>query len=814
MKSDRLEYYSLSTIEGSLKRSIFARLIYALCKDPKTAAPQDWLQAAALAVRDRLVDRWMETERAQRAQDAKRVYYLSMDVSVVHAFVNALSALGILAEVKQILRELGVELEAILLLEDGLALGHGDRGQLAACSLDSMATLGVAGFGYGIRRTSGVLRRQIANGGERVSPDYHLWEIPQPDSQYVVRFGGRVERQGETSGWVDTEDVVAVGYDSIIPGHGTKVANTLRLWSAKPGSELKFSAFHCGHNREGVEGKNASVDLSHVLNRDDFTSDDRVLLLRQEYFFVSASLQDLVRRFLSKHDDFARLPEFVAIHVNDYHAVLAIPELMRLLIDEHGMAWAQAWALACRVFSFTNRRVACEALDTWPVETLSRLLPRHLELIREINSELLDQVIGRLGKDPALLRGVSLIDEADEPGVRVAHLAIVGSHKVTGVSMPPPEMTKQSTFSDLARVFPDRFVNIANGVSHRRWLSQINPPLSGVIDRAIGDDWRRNVERLDALRQHANKPDFVTAIAAAKRDNKTRLATWIQDQLGVRVQSNSLFDVQVAPIRECKRQLLNLLHVVTRYNRIVANPTTDWVRRTVIFAGQADAADCMATQIATLIRDVASKVNMDERVGERLRVAFIPRYNVNVEEMIVSAADLCEQISAPGTEVSRAVHMKLALNGALTIGAVDGPHAGAREDVGGDRAFNFGYRVQQNASFRSHGYESREMDERNLELAHALDQIRDGFFCPNGLARFHLVFDEMVEGDDRHRVLADYPGYVLMQDEVDVIYRRRYEWAKRAIFNIVDMCESSLDRVVERHLSKLWWINSMDFMVL
>ncbi|NYH27063.1 glycogen/starch/alpha-glucan phosphorylase [Paraburkholderia bryophila] len=809
MKLNDFKYDHLATDVAALKTSISNKLIYAVGKDPIAARPQDWLQATALAVRDRLVERWMKTTRAQYAQDAKRVYYLSMEFLIGRTFTNALLALDIHQNVKQALAELEVDFDQIVNLESDAALGNGGLGRLAACFLDSMATLGVAGFGYGIRYDYGMFRQQIIDGHQVESPDYWLndgnpWEFPRPEVQYRIRFGGRVEREGNVTRWLDTHDVLAMAYDTIIPGYATEATNTLRLWSAKASSEINLAAFNQGNYFDAVENKNHSENVSRVLYPDDSTLSGRELRLRQEYFFVAASLQDLVRRYLMNHTGFEALPDHVAIHLNDTHPVLAIPELMRILVDEHQVPWAKAWALTEKVFSYTNHTLMHEALETWPVDMLGRVLPRHLNIIFEINADFIAQITTRFGEDVELMRRVSLIDEHGERRVRMAYLAVVASHRINGVSQLHSELMKQSIFADFARLFPERFNNKTNGITPRRWLSQANPSLSKLIDNLIGPDWRRHLDQLAGLARYADDPDFAAAFRAAKHVNKQRLAAWVGTHLGVTLSPDSLFDVQVKRIHEYKRQLLNLLHVVTRYNRILANPDADWVPRTVIFSGKAASAYHMAKHIIKLINDVASKINHDPRVRDRLKVVFIPNYSVSLAEIIIPAADLSEQISTAGTEASGTGNMKFALNGALTIGTLDGANIEIRDNVGADNIFIFGNTTQQIEALRAHGYLPREIYEQNAELKLALDQIRDGYFSPDEPQRFQSIFDTLVSWGDHYLLLSDYASYVAAQDRVDELYRHQREWTRRTILNTAGMGAFSSDRTIAEYAEQIW----------
>ena len=805
------QYDHLARDVAAFKRAISNKLMYSVGKDPVSALPQDWLHAVSYAVRDHLVERWMKTTRAQYAQDVKRVYYLSMEFLIGRTFSNAILALELMPTIRQALSELDVNINADQLfdLEPDAALGNGGLGRLAACFLDSMATLGVPGFGYGIRYDYGMFRQMIVDGRQVEAPDYWLtkgnpWEFPRPEVQFRVRFGGQLEQHGETVRWVGTDDVLAMAYDTIIPGYGTEATNTLRLWSAKATEEMNLRAFNQGNYFGAVEGKNHSENVSRVLYPDDSTPSGRELRLRQEYFFVSASLQDLVRRYLRTHTGFEALPDKVSVHMNDTHPVLAIPELMRLLVDEHRVPWLKAWQLCQKVFSYTNHTLMHEALETWPVEMFARVLPRHLRIIFDINAHFLGDVSAQYGHQPELMRKLSLIDESGERRVRMAYLAVVASHSINGVSALHSELMKESIFADFAQLWPERFNNKTNGVTPRRWLAQANPALASLLDQRLGRGWRRQLDQLDGLRHALDLPGFLGAVRKVKRQNKERLARLVLKQLGVDLNPDALFDVQVKRIHEYKRQLLNVLHVITRYQRILANPDAQWVPRVVVFAGKAASAYHQAKLIIKLINDVATTVNNDPRVGGRLKVVFIPNYSVSLAEVIIPAADLSEQISTAGTEASGTGNMKFALNGALTIGTLDGANVEMREQVGEENFFIFGNTTPQVAELRAQGYQPRTYYESNGELRATLDAIRNGVFSPSEPARFQPIFDTLVNWGDHYLLLADYADYVATQDRVDALYRNAEEWSRRAVLNIAGMGAFSSDRTIAEYAHDIW----------
>ena len=804
---------------AAFKRAVANKLIYAVGKDPVAASQDDWLHATALAVRDQLVERWMTTTRANYAQDLKRVYYLSMEFLIGRTFTNALLAVDLYGTVREALADFGVDMAALAEREPDAALGNGGLGRLAACFLDSMATLGVPGMGYGIRYEYGMFRQRIVDGQQVETPDYWLtrgnpWEFQRPEVNYRVRFGGHVQkREGKNApygaaDWVDTHDVLAVAYDTIIPGYGTQATNTLRLWSARATEEIDLSAFNRGNYMAAVESKNHSENVSRVLYPDDSTPSGRELRLHQEYFFCSASVQDLLRRYLRNHTSFDQLSDKVSIHLNDTHPVLAVPELMRLLLDEHGLAWDVAWGHTQKVFSYTNHTLMHEALETWPVEMLGRILPRHLQILYDINAKFLAAVTQTHGQDVELVRRLSLIDETGERRVRMAYVAVLASHSVNGVSGLHSELMKQSIFADFAKIFPERFNNKTNGVTPRRWLAQANPPLAALLDQRIGKGWRRDLSQLEALRPMVAQPAFVRAFRHAKRENKLRLANWIEQHMNIVVDTDAMFDVQVKRIHEYKRQLLNVLHVISRYHRILdaqaAGGGADIVPRVVVFAGKAASAYVMAKQVIRLINDVAATINADARVGKLLKVVFLPNYSVSLAEIIMPAADLSEQISTAGTEASGTGNMKFALNGALTIGTLDGANVEMRENVGPENIFIFGNTTPEVAEIRARGYQPRDIYDGNEELRRVLDAIRDGAFSPAEPARYQGIYDALVNWGDHYLLLADYASYVAKQAEVDALYRDADAWTRTAILNVAGMGAFSSDRTIAQYAHDIW----------
>ena len=805
--------YSSPTLSvEALKHSIAYKLMFTLGRDPAIANKHEWLNATLFAVRDRLVERWLRSNRAQLSQEVRQVYYLSMEFLIGRTLSNAMLSLGIYDDVKNALDGMGLDLEELIDEENDPGLGNGGLGRLAACFLDSLATLALPGRGYGIRYDYGMFKQNIVDGRQKESPDYWLeygnpWEFERHNTRYKVRFGGRLQQEGKNSRWVETEEIIAEAYDQIIPGFDTDATNTLRLWSAQASSEINLGKFNQGDYFAAVEDKNHSENVSRVLYPDDSTDSGRELRLRQEYFLVSATVQDILSRHYLLHKTYANLAEKVAIHLNDTHPVLSIPELMRVLIDDHKFSWDDAFEVACQVFSYTNHTLMSEALETWPVDMLGKILPRHLQIIFEINDYFLKTLHEQYPDDAGLVSRCSIIDESNGRRVRMAWLAVVVSHKVNGVSELHSNLMVQSLFADFATIFPMRFLNVTNGVTPRRWLALANPSLSEVLDENIGRTWRTDLSQLADLEQHIDYPAVNQAVQQAKLENKKRLAEYIAQQLNVVVNPKSLFDVQIKRIHEYKRQLMNVLHVITRYNRIKANPDAEWVPRVNIFAGKAASAYYMAKHIIHLINDVAKVVNNDPQIGDKLKVVFIPNYSVSLAQMIIPAADLSEQISLAGTEASGTSNMKFALNGALTIGTLDGANVEMREHVGAENIFIFGNTAEEVEALRAKGYKPREYYEQDEELNQVLTQIGSGLFSPEEPGRYRDLVDSLINFGDHYQVLADYRSYVDCQEKVDALYLSPAEWTNKAMCNIASMGHFSSDRTIEEYAKKIWHID-------
>ncbi|ATM87867.1 glycogen phosphorylase [Yersinia massiliensis] len=793
----------------ALKHSIAYKLMFIVGKDPTIATQHDWLNATLFTVRDRMVERWLRSNRAQLSQDVRQVYYLSMEFLLGRTLSNALLSLGIYDDLEQALDEMGLSLSELIQEENDPGLGNGGLGRLAACFLDSLATLALPGRGYGIRYEYGMFSQKIVNGQQMESPDNWLeygnaWEFPRHNTRYKVRFGGRIQQEGSKTRWLETEEILACAYDQIIPGFDTDATNTLRLWSAQASNEINLGKFNQGDYFAAVEDKNHSENVSRVLYPDDSTYSGRELRLRQEYFLVSATVQDILSRHWTMHQTFDNLADKIAIHLNDTHPVLSIPEMMRLLIDEHKFSWMDAWDVVQQVFSYTNHTLMSEALETWPIDMIGKILPRHLQIIFDINDHFLKLVQEQYPDEPELLSRVSIIDETHGRQVRMAWLAVIASHKVNGVSALHSELMVQSLFADFARIFPNRFCNKTNGVTPRRWLGLANRPLATVLDETIGHNWRTDLSQLSELEKSLDYLGFLRSVQKAKLENKKRLAIYIAEKLNIVVNPAALFDVQIKRIHEYKRQLLNVLHVITRYNRILEAPDQKWVPRVVIFAGKAASAYYNAKQIIRLINDVAKVINNDPRVNNLLKVVFIPNYSVSLAQLIIPAADLSEQISLAGTEASGTSNMKFALNGALTIGTLDGANVEIREHVGEDNIFIFGNTTEQVEALRNNGYNPRKYYDEDPELHQALTQIATGTFSPEEPQRYTNLFDSLVNLGDHYQLLADYRSYVDTQDQVDALYLHPDEWTRKTILNIANMGYFSSDRTIQEYADEIW----------
>ncbi len=817
IQHNAFKYDYLGSDPKAIQRSVSNHLVYTIGKDPFTATEHDWMMAFSHVVRDRLIERWMETQRNYYRHDEKRVYYLSMEFLIGRSLINSLLNMDIHDACSNALHKLGMELESLRNLEHDAALGNGGLGRLAACFLDSMATLNIPGYGYGIRYEYGMFRQKIEDNQQVELPENWLnhgnpWEFPRPEVSYKIRFGGRVMEYQEADGdrhfdWIEGDVVLAQAFDTPIPGFHNDTVNNLRLWSAKAYEDFDLNRFNLGEYTQAVEDKTFSENISKVLYPDDSSVMNKVLRLKQQYFFVSASLKDILRRFLYDHDDMAELPDKVAIQLNDTHPAVAIPEMMRLLLDKHHLEWQQAWEITTRVFSYTNHTLLPEALETWPVQMFEDLLPRHLQLIYEINRRFLLMVGHQHPGDLEILNRVSILDESGERRVRMAHLAIVGSHKVNGVSALHSKLLRNSTFRDFDKIYPGKIINITNGITPRRWLLQSNSRLSKLICEAIGEDWTRDLKQLAKLEDFANDGNFQKRFMEAKHANKRHLAQLVRYYLGTEINPDTLFDVQVKRFHEYKRQLLNIMRVIALYNRLSENPQADFVPRTFIFGGKAAPGYFIAKLIIRLINDVADVIDNDQEVNERLKVLFIPNYDVTTASDIIPAAELSQQISTAGLEASGTGNMKLALNGALTMGTMDGANIEMHQQVGDENIFIFGLTTDGVQELQSNGYHPRHYYETNSMLRQVVDMIGNGFFSPEDPNRYRVLTETLLNSDP-FMVLADFQSYLDISDRADTVYQRPESWNRMAILNTARMGFFSSDRTIQQYAEKIWGIGA------
>lgn len=799
-------------VEG-VKKAIVYKLIFLIGRSPKEASQRDWLNATLHAVRDLVTEGWITTARQSRAEETRRVYYLSMEFLIGRTLSNAMIAEGVYDVAEKALAELNVNLEEIIEKEVDPGLGNGGLGRLAACFMDSLATLAIPAMGYGIRYEYGMFRQKIENGQQVERPDDWLekgapWEFMRPSKRFSIDFGGHIYFEDKKCIWNPAEKVTALAYDQMIPGYKNDSASTLRLWSAHGGELFDLEEFNRGDHLAAVATRSANQNLSRVLYPDDSTWNGRELRLRQEYFLVSASLQDILRRHLRTHGTLDNLADKVAIHLNDTHPALAIPELMRILIDLHGYSWQNAWDVTRRIFSYTCHTLMSEALETWPVEMMAKILPRHLQMIFEINDHFLEYVKTYVSSDMDFIRRVSLIEEGYQRKVRMGWLSVVGSHKVNGVAAIHSDLMVTSTFADFARIYPERFTNVTNGVTPRRWLAVANPKLAALFDQYIGSEWRCDLSQIEKLKAFADKGEFKRAVADIKYDNKVKLAQYVKKTLDIDLDPHALFDVQVKRIHEYKRQMLNVLHIIARYNEMLAHPEKDWQPRVFILAGKAASAYYAAKQTIRLINDVANVINNDERLKGRLKVVFIPNYSVSLAQLIIPAADISEQISLAGTEASGTSNMKFALNGALTLGTLDGANVEILDNVGEDHIFIFGNTVEQVEALRREGYRPFDYYQNDEQLREVIDQIIRGDFSPEEPNRYHSLIQGL-QYHDYYQSFADFRSYVEAQKAVDKKYQDRDVWIASTIQNMVNMGFFSSDRTILEYAKNIWKIEPL-----
>ena len=814
-KRKQISVKSIADVEDvvAMKKTFNRHLHFTLVKDRNVATIRDYYYALANSVRDSLVSRWIRTQQHHYAINPKRVYYLSLEFLVGRSLQNTMINLGIQSSVDEALYQMGLDIEELEDLEEDAGLGNGGLGRLAACFLDSMATLGLAAYGYGLRYEYGIFAQKIINGEQIEEPDDWLrfgnpWEKARPEYMLPIHFFGKVVDTPTGKKWIDTQVVFAMPYDSPVPGYQNNIVNTMRLWSAKSPVEFNLKFFNDGDYIQAVLDRNLAENITRVLYPNDNLFEGKELRLKQEYFMCSATLQDIVRRFKATKKgepktDFNNFPSKVALQLNDTHPALAIPELMRILMDIEGLSWEAAWDITVKTCAYTNHTVLPEALERWSVSLMSSILPRHMQIIYEINFLHLQEVQKRWPNDNARMKRMSLIEEDGDKRVNMAHLSIVGSHAINGVARIHSDIIKNDLFRDFYELTPEKFQNKTNGITPRRWLLLCNPNLSDIIGERIGDNWITHLDELTNLNQLVNDKSFIMDVQKVKQENKMKLAHWLESEYNVKINVNSMFDIQVKRIHEYKRQLLNCLHIITQYNRIKKNPDGEFVPRTVMIGGKAAPGYYMAKKIIKLINYVANIVNNDPVVGDRLKVLYLENYRVTFAEKIIPAADLSEQISTAGTEASGTGNMKFMLNGALTIGTLDGANVEMAEEMGSENIFIFGMNVDEVELLKRKGYNAHTYYESIPELKQCVDQIQNGFFSPNNRDEFKDIVDVLLKWD-RFFLLADYQDYIKAQDKVNETYMDQTKWTRMCIRNIASSGKFSSDRTITEYAKDIW----------
>lgn len=797
----------------TLARQIVEKLTYSIGKHPEAARKYDWLRATTLAVRDRIIDHWFESADRIAASGEKQVCYLSMEFLIGRMLRDAISNLGLTEPIREALARYGVELDMVELLEPDAALGNGGLGRLAACFMESMASTGVPGFGYGIRYVHGFFRQEIADGAQVELPETWLvhgnpWEFERRDCSYEIGFGGKVvslQEQGHPARqvWRPAERVLAVAFDTPMVGWRGEQVNTLRLWSAQALDPILLDAFNSGDHIGALVESNKAEAITRVLYPADSHQAGQELRLRQEYFFSSASLQDVIKRHLEKNESLSNLADKVAIQLNDTHPAVSVAELMRLLVDVHGFEWSAAWEITRATFSYTNHTLLPEALEHWPIHLFERLLPRQMQIIYAINADVIREASQDKGLDDAKIAAISLVDEGNGRRVRMGQLAFVGSHAVNGVSALHTELMKETVFHHLHELYPDRIENKTNGVTPRRWLMQANPDLTALITDAIGPGFLDNIEKIRDIDALADDSGFRERFAAVKRRNKERLADVVGERMATSVDPSAIFDIQVKRIHEYKRQFLNIIEAIALYDQIRTHPEQHWAPRVKIFAGKAAPSYAQAKQIIHLANDVAQMINSDPSVRGLLKVVFIPNYNVSLAEIIMPAADLSEQISTAGLEASGTGNMKFALNGALTIGTLDGANVEMLEHVGEDNIFIFGLTAEQVAERRRETHSGRSIIEGQPLLREALDAISSGVFSPDEPSRYHSLVSNLYN-NDWWMICADFKAYWDTQRTLDALWDRPDEWQAKAVHNTARMGWFSSDRSIREYARDIW----------
>jgi starch phosphorylase len=802
-----------NTVKG-LKQSIAKHLQYTLVKDQYTATKRDCYQAIAYSIRDRLIKQWIATQQRYHKENVKRVYYISMEFLIGRTLGNSLINLNLIEPYRQALDELGLSLEEIREIEWDAGLGNGGLGRLAACFLDSLATLGIPSFGYGIRYEYGIFFQKLQDGYQVETPDNWLrygnpWEVSHPEYLYPVQFYGRVDTSIDsqskiTSHWVNTEEVMALAYDTPIPGYQNNVVNTMRLWSAKSSRGFDLKYFNHGDYIKAVEEKNHTENISRVLYPSDNLAEGKELRLKQEYFLVSSTIQDILRRYKASHTSFEEFSDKVAIQLNDTHPALAIPELMRIFIDIEDIPWKKAWEITQNTFSYTNHTILPEALECWPETLLHKVLPRHVEIIFEINRRFLNEVHLQYPNDHEKTQQMSIVEEGYQKGIRMANLSIIGSHKVNGVSKLHSDLIKKGLFKDFNEHFPGKFTNMTNGITPRRWLLKANPELAELISSEIGDQWITDLSQLRNLLPLAKDGDFQEKWMQIKRKKKQDLANYLAVEQDAHLNVQSMFDCQVKRIHEYKRQILHVLYAVTQYNRLRENPYRYSIPRTILIGGKAAPGYFMAKLTIKLINAVANVINHDPSTREQLQVVFLNNYNVSLAEKVIPATDLSVQISTAGTEASGTGNMKFALNGALTIGTLDGANIEIKEEVGDENIFIFGHKTEELEEMRNNGYNPWAYYDQNEELQQCMNMLRDGYFSPENPDLFKPIIESLLYGGDRYFLLADYASYLSAQEKVEETYNKPALWTEKSIINVANMGKFSSDRTIQGYASEIW----------
>ena len=797
----------------TLRDALIRKITYEIGKDPTAASERDWFVAAASVARDRIVDRWLPSARSDTAQGRKHVYYLSLEFLMGRLLIDSLSNLGLIEPMRAALASFDIDLETIRRVEPDAALGNGGLGRLAACFLESMATLGVASYGYGIHYQHGMFRQVIRDGWQQEHPENWLsfgnpWEFIRPDVSHMIGFGGSVTTSPGADGtphhvWHPAEVVEAVAYDTPVVGWRARYVNTLRLWQARAPDPLHLDAFNQGDHVGAVANRARANAISQVLYPSDSTEAGQELRLRQEFFFSSASLHDLINRHHRAHGDLRTLPAHASVQLNDTHPAIVVAELTRMLVDVHEIPWDEAWDITVATVSYTNHTLLPEALESWPVHMLERLLPRHMQIIYLINARHLEGLRGSGQVDGALLSSVSLIGEEGARRVRMGQLAFLGSHKINGVSELHTTLMRRTVFHDLHRLYPDRIVNKTNGITFRRWLFEANPGLTGLLTELVGTRVLDDPELMRGLTAHADDPTLHERLVAIRRANKVALSNRVAERLLIPTDPDAIYDVQVKRIHEYKRQLLNIMETIALYEAMRAQPTRDWVPRVKIFAGKAAASYQQAKLIIKLIHDVARVINNDVVLGGKLRVVFIPDYNVSRAEWIIPAADVSEQISTAGMEASGTGNMKFALNGALTIGTLDGANVEIRDRVGAENMFIFGLTAEQVQARRAEGTDARQVIAESSELAGVLDALGSGLFSPDEPNRYRGLVDSLTYGD-YFMVCADFDAYAAAQRRVTALWRDRRAWWRASVLNTANVSWFSSDRAIREYCDDVW----------